>query len=691
MDNQDSFHPSALPDAALACLGDGDEMRATDEFGLSPNAAGDASHTFDGLLPMPQNTNNVTYASNPLTNLPSAFDGDDDDDDGEDSLAAIAAKIPSLPLRLTVDEQGKFRISKSVMHCSMPPWKVGCGASGPEIVNLSAAAKGRNAYYCTRCKSKWSQKHPDTIDLGEDPVIDLNCNKAVSDDDPRRSGGYKCSKCRLRLKRNRAKPDEKVCPKGDCKAIVAAEAAAMPDSIQLPPLTASTAPLRTPLTVPSSAAAAMSDSIQLPPLTASTAPLTTPLTVPSSAAAAMPDSIQLPPLAASTAPLTTPLTVPSSAAPRTVVVASPMILMRGGGPSEQEKQAAIMKRVLQTAEQAALSAQHFEEKLEKHGSMNKRVDALIAARTAQPDETPTPDEPACLQPLLPSHMRGRLVENCDVRKAAGGKVCRRPGNKLSIRTSSLANPTAGILAHTEECDEFDDSFCDAVVQAAKCGLIRMNDDATVSDPTTANADANATDAANEETAAKAEAAETQAVEADTNTASKNTENRLKKYTAYETMVATRTSKDKTAPKAVEHVAAAAEPAAAEPAAAEPAAAARLARKKRGTCDECVKCGNFDCEFAMQCSAKRCKRRACSHHCAGFVTAAAMRKCASWKCGTHARDLQTSYCTDFNGTPIMAAVGCEDCEESIAWWCYSCAGVTQKDLEGTEWRCPAHAK
>ena len=73
--------------------------------------------------------------------------------------------------------------------------------------NLSSAGPGRNGYECQSCWKRWSQIHPGILADGQDPQI-RNSNNTMNTDQGPRSGGYKCSTCRLHKK---PKPNRPTC------------------------------------------------------------------------------------------------------------------------------------------------------------------------------------------------------------------------------------------------------------------------------------------------------------------------------------------------------------------------------------------------------------------------------------------------------------------------------------------------
>lgn len=118
------------------------------------------------------------------------------------------------------------------------------------------------------------------------------------------------------------------------------------------------------------------------------------------------------------------------------------------------------------------------------------------------------------------------------------------------------------------------------------------------------------------------------------------------------------------------------------------------RKRHKSCDEC----KGDCTFVVQCTHGKCRRGACSARCAGFRNERDMNRLGGYKCSAHTKEKTTTFCVNCDAMisdrhgQTWNCVGCEDCDESIAWWCYSCAKVTQKIMNNVpEWRCPAHRK
>eukprot|EP00966_Prymnesium_polylepis_P005784 131813-Prymnesium_polylepis.1 len=103
-----------------------------------------------------------------------------------------------VPSEVTLGHDGELHVSKELVCFHMPPFKNGCAAQGKQIKNLGGdSAQGavvkRNAYYCRNCHSKWSMIHPAQLQPGQDPMVNTDCKKAVSDDDPKRAGGYRHS------------------------------------------------------------------------------------------------------------------------------------------------------------------------------------------------------------------------------------------------------------------------------------------------------------------------------------------------------------------------------------------------------------------------------------------------------------------------------------------------------------------
>eukprot|EP00966_Prymnesium_polylepis_P133607 3088169-Prymnesium_polylepis.2 len=101
-----------------------------------------------------------------------------------------------VPSEVTLGHDGELHVTKELVCCHMPPFKNGCAAHGKQIKNLGGdSAQGvvvkRNAYHCRNCHSKWSMIHPAQLQLGQDPMVNTDCKKAVTDDDPKRAGGYR--------------------------------------------------------------------------------------------------------------------------------------------------------------------------------------------------------------------------------------------------------------------------------------------------------------------------------------------------------------------------------------------------------------------------------------------------------------------------------------------------------------------
>lgn len=230
---------------------------------------------------------------------------------------------------------------------------------------------------------------------------------------------------------------------------------------------------------------------------------------------------------------------------------------------------------------------------------------------------------------LDTATRGQLIEQNLRRSVLGGKACHIAGASR-FRISSLADPTAKYMAETDVCDPEE-------AMHATCASILP---------------------ASVPSAPPAETA--------------------------------------VAPPAVETSADAPEDDSDEPREEEPPIEqARPSKKRqRSACDECHR----DCSFVVQCTHKKCRRGACSARCAGFRTDKDMARLGGYKCNAHTKVKAVAFCSQCDAMitdrhdQTWQCVACEDCDESVAWWCYGCAKVTQKIMDDIdEWRCPAHCK
>lgn len=109
---------------------------------------------------------------------------------------AEAANLDGLKMSKDGTIQLRHRATRYVLYCHQPPFKIGCGAFGDDIINLGSSGKLRNCYMCKRCHIKWSQLHPNLLHDGQDPMIGETNRRTETFEAPR-SGGYKCTTCKL--------------------------------------------------------------------------------------------------------------------------------------------------------------------------------------------------------------------------------------------------------------------------------------------------------------------------------------------------------------------------------------------------------------------------------------------------------------------------------------------------------------